>query len=241
MPERSHPFARLIGVFQRRDREPSLEKTAAYINGRFRKGQPAHRLKEEIRKFPQPIIVDFNGVLVDNLDPLEVNPLAASFIQELKDLGTIFLMTTAQDWDSVHSFLTGNSLWYPGMILMTQPNWSFLTDREPGSKEGQQMRDQFVSTSSGLGQPTTNEYLLAPPAYKRVAPLFNKPWLVPLIDDSLIATKGNPGILGISVEEWRPKFAGFNTEHYEGSNLLSAAVQQVRNHYAGSAISTKIA
>jgi hypothetical protein len=67
---------------------------------------------------------------------------------------------------------------------------------------------------------------------KRVAPLFHKPFNIPIIDDSRFSTDGNPGMLGIQVKTWEPGHDEPNDWHNKDLPSLAEAVEIVQNHYA---------
>lgn len=219
-----------------RERGP-LDEVANHINAKFRQGGNASQVIDEIRRFPKPIVVDFNNVLANNIGEIVINPEAAKFIDELRTIGDIFIVTTAVPWKGVHSLLKKGGLWHRGMVLMTYPSYQFLTDRGGRQPAAVKLRTEFKDFAKQHDIPCKDLGLDGgAPSTKRVAPLFKKPFLVPIIDDTNSATIDNPGMLGIGVKEWEPildeHHRAWRDEHNEGRPTLEDAVKIVREHYA---------
>lgn len=209
-----------------------LEEEVAYLNMKFKNGASAHEVLDQIRRFERPIAVDFNNVLADNLEPLEMNPDAPAFIEELRKIGNIFIVTSATDWNSVQEFLEKNGLWYPDMVLMTYQNYEFTTREQASNLDGIKIREEFAdhaqANNMGIAIDDLNSFLSG----KRVAPIFMKPFLIPLVDDSSINTEFNPGMLGIRVKNFSPKH-GRLTERSNADRLsLSEAAEIIRAYYS---------
>ncbi len=215
------------------DRERfNISEEAAFLNSEFRKGTHASYFVDRIRKFPRPIVVDFNNVLANNKTPLQVNPDARKFLRSLRKLGNIFIITTARRWDAIHEFLEKNKLWKPDTVLMTAGTWSFITQHEEDSPATKTLREEYLEGVKDLGWNITVEELVDPPAAKRVAPIFNKPWEVPIIDDMTMATTNNPGMLGINVKAWEPNPDEGLQRSNENKHSLEEAVKIVRCHFS---------
>ncbi len=115
--------------------------------------------------------------------------------------------------------------------------WVFITqhaafeDIRPGSQTyTDKIVEEYLQLIQNIGkQFNKNDFLDAVPARKRIAPLFAKPFDIPIVDDSRYATENNPGMLGIRVKPFDPKgVLGKRTSGYS----LSEALQIVRNHYS---------
>lgn len=199
------------------------------INDVLKKGVPAYEVLTEIRSYQKPIVVDFNNVLVSNLTPTVINPEASSFLAELRKIGDVFIVTTAEDWNSVYKILKNGNIWSSSQILMTIPNWRFITQHEEWSPKGKELRKGYLELAKSQGRNIRERDLLKPPEYKTVAPVFNKSWEIPLIDDSDLATYKNPGMQGIHVRSFEPARTWYDNQ--EGTLTLSDAIQEVRKVY----------
>lgn len=229
---REKPLFGLIDVFRGlRPKKTDLEQSAYRINTTFRNGGNALDVLRDIRRFPRPIAVDFNNVIANNSAPLELNPDAPGFLQDLRQIGNIFIATSSPDWVDMQRFLKKHNLWSNDTVLMTKPTYAFIHPRsnDPGAVR---LRREFLNMAHGLGWNYTEDDLRRPDS-KVLAPIFAKPFLVPLIDDLKYETENNPGILGITVQTWEGEAqqAGF-INYNRNLPTLSDAVNLVRNHYA---------
>lgn len=79
-------------------------------------------------------------------------------------------------------------------------------------------------------------------ANKRVAYLFGKAYVLPLLDDSQMATKNNPGIQGILVNRFEPNPESWEvrsiTRHNEESLNLSSAIEEVKRLKTGAGLAS---
>lgn len=216
--------------------ETELEKAALRINRKFRKGGEAHEVLDDIRQFPKPIAVDFNNVIVNNTHPLQVNPEAKVFLEGLHEVGNVFIVTSAPGWEAVNDFLVEHGLWKPEMVLMTAPAYEFISQWQEDHPKGIELRREFVEMAKGLGWNYDEEEeddLVRAPGYKAVAPIFGKPFEVPIIDDSYYATNNNPGMFGITVQAWETDegMQRIYARSNQGKPSLAEAVEIVRSHY----------
>lgn len=169
---------------------------ATQLNNVFKKGDLLDQHKEILHNIDKPILVDFNNVLVNNCSELKPNPHAKEFIAELEQLGQVIVVTTASNWDLVHSELVKFDLWTDKMILITKKNFYidyFQDDLDTADYYGINQKDLAL-----LKQRVTS----SAPAHKRIGEIFNKEFDIPLIDDTGMATEDNPHIHGIHVEPW---------------------------------------
>jgi len=212
-----------------------IKEATAYTNWALSEGTPAYKVLSLLRAYPRPIAVDFNNVLANNIEPMSLNPDAPDSLQELQKIGNVFIVTTAPSWKSVHDFLVENGVWSEKIILMAAPNLRFLAQ---SSKHpiGNRMRKEFLEIAQSNKLPARSDQLLGPLRDKRIAPIFAKPFLVPMIDDLPEAIKNNPGMLGIQVEEWEPNYDSGAVERSFGglqcNTTLMEAVEMVKNHYS---------
>src|SRR3989344_9613249 len=225
----------MLEFFNRKDAHSIAEKEASLLNAELQKtpylAVELRVLIDSIRRFPKPIAVDFNNVLANNESPLQLNPEAPRFLKELRKIGNVFIVTSASGWETLHTFMKENRLWSEDIVLLTSGIWGFLTDWDKNSREGKILRKEFLQTAKAAGWKVTSEDLLSPPGGKRVAPLFNKPFLVPIIDDLTMATEKNPGMLGINVKTWEPNPEPWVIKFNEDKITLKEAVEIVKDHY----------
>lgn len=184
-----------------------------------------------IRSLPRPIVVDFNGLFCNNQLPLTVNPEAGQVLGLLREIGNVVIVTTASDWGKVHGFLQDNGLWFDDMVLMTQQNYY----NESAASVWDEIADylHFIKTQNPSFVYRFSHFMTGSPSDKRIAPVFMKPFPVPILDDNPIAIFNNPGMKGIPVKsfvvdpekEWEAVFVS-----EEGMSFLQA-VEQVREFY----------
>lgn len=210
---------------------------AASLNDAFRSGLPAYDadVLSAIRSLHRPIVVDFNGILADSSEPLIVNPQAMDFLSRIRKVGDVVIVTTSSGWDGIQSFLDQNGLWTDDLILMVKENWRFTQeyageDEEDNEYDVTYLRDEFVEYRKKIGRPVDAEGFDRNNALgaKHVAPIFNKPFDIPIIDDWNGATQDNPGMFGVLVKE----FGSHGIEVYE-EDVLSNSAKTVEEYYAG--------
>ncbi len=198
---------------------------------------------EDLQAIRNPILVDLNHVLANNSLPLVPNPEAAQFLSALRAIGTVLIVTSASDWKLVHQFLQDSQLWTKDLVLITSGNYQSTTGEYSGDwKKVKELQQQYedLAQKHHLLTPEINDHLAKFPdlfwggaiADKRVAFAFMKPHLLPIIDDAAIATKYNPGMLGIRVNAWcsPDEIAKGRKPRTDGKTLAEAA-KIVRDHY----------
>ena len=222
-----------------------LSEIAKHLNVSFKQGRPAYELLPEIRAFPKPIVIDFNNVLANNDDPLIPNPHASAFLDKLNKVGNIFIVTTATSWDLVNKFLADQKMLKKDTVLMVADNYQFLASGSEGYRDEEvtqanKLWDEYSAFAKVLSNPPAEGQIKRSRsgtalAKKHLAPLFLKPFNVPIVDDAGMATYDNPGMLGIQVDKFMPVFYEDDPDYnYDGSTLNSAAAI-VEEHYAGAA------
>lgn len=231
--------------------EQKMKELAIKLNVSFQSGDVLDKHNEILQKIDKPILVDFNNVLVNNSNELELNPQAKEFITELDKIGQIIIITTATDWNLVHETLVKFGLWTDKMILLTKRNFfpEYGDESDIEDDCGAVMKDYFISLKKRL--------VNGAPAYKNVGEVFGKDFDIPLIDDNFVATTDNPHIHGIHVEPWFTKgeseykryqylkglIENGNTDPYKKEQLttlelglsgetLKKAVEEVKKIYA---------
>lgn len=210
------------------------------LNRWFREGGSAYETDalQEIRKAAFPILVDFNNVLVNNEDPIRINPAAQGFLESLSTIGDVFITTTARNWDAVATWLekidprifdkavllvsrnyypekSSIELRYPGTALYAAiTDYLVLVDgcrlhaqaripeREPEEVVPSLETDEFDDLPPEPPQDYRKYALLRAAADKSLAPIFLKPWNIPLIDD--YPAEG-VGIELLKVYPWPPE------------------------------------
>lgn len=217
----------LLDGFADVQQEYPMVEVAAYLNAQFKKGVPAHRVLESIQKFPRPIAVDWNNVIANNITPLELNPDAPRFLKSLRQIGNVVIVTTAEEWDEVYSFFKDHGIWSADMVIMTVPVYEFLSEMH--DTNAQEVIETYLNKNK-----LSIDYrdLISPAGFKRIAPLFNKSFPIPLVDNSFSATHENPGMFGIHVQGWGDIYKDLNYRS-KSAVTLPEAVEKVRAHYGG--------
>lgn len=202
---------------------------ATRLNQMFEKGTPAYECLPDVRAIERPILVDFNNVLANNQSKIVPNPYANDFLEKLRRHGDIIIVTSASSYKSVVDILKKGDLWSDDYVLMTRSSWEFMDDYGQGKPESHELVREFEQYRNSVGKPIDVRGFNIENDYgKRVAPIFKKPFDVPLIDNDSYYTTGNPGIFGITVDSWEP------SQHlmiaYREATLIEA-VEQVGKHY----------
>lgn len=207
------------------------------LNQIFARNVPAwdRQTLKLLRSFPRPILVDFNNVLVSQREvPRQANPKAATFLDNLRQVGNVFISTAYWDFELIRHSLKRFSLWRDDLVVMHAHTWKFLSwDDEP---KAQGLIREHMEIMQRAGRDYEfDEYF---GAFKPMAPLFGKPFDVPIVDDCPGVTEQNPGLLGICVEgfdgehdpildDWYPRPPGVPRYTPE------EAVSKVQSHYEG--------
>lgn len=212
------------------------QSLSSELNELFRQGCDLVDASELLRQLPNPILVDFNNVLVNNGDTIIPNPDALAPFQELKKIGTVIIITTSDSWEAVHALLQKFGYWSDDVILIASPSYEELMKKFPQSQKVLRLQRDFMDLAKQhqLFNHPQMEYLDIESDYlwrgavadKKVAYTFMKPYLIPLIDNSRAATENNPGILGIKVTSWEGRY------QFEDPTTLSDALELVKKHYA---------
>ncbi len=212
----------------------------ARLNDAFGRGAEAWTVLDDLRRLKRPILVDFNNVLVNNNSPIICNPQGLEFMREVRPLGDVIVATTASSWQRVHDHLQSFSMWSDDVILMVSRNWDFLSgSRSMIYGETKQAADDlkraYIVHMRNRGVTITLDDLNVVAAAKPLAPLFMKPFDIPLVDDWLPAAKHPyPGTLPIQV---KPFFDEDEARHmrdpvFQEGLTLPEAADAVRQYYA---------
>ena len=221
---------------------PAL-KAAAYqymVNGVTLKD---HQFREVLQAVPNPILVDFNGVITNN-EPWEgyiPNPAAQYLIKNLQESGTVIV--TSQALLPATIYTDAEKIILPGIemlnrldewrlgdcMVMTGNTFDFM--EEQGRKENiiernmrwdeyfERLNDLVSSSQSEDERQRLQDFIQQVTCTKKesessgwlnksLAPIFQKPYLIPLIDDTWGSTDYNPGIRGFHV----PAFQNYTAE-----------------------------
>lgn len=232
----------------KKDNSPKEPTISNRLNEAFKQGRSITEVAELLQQIHNPILLDFNNVLVNNEQPITPNPDALAPFQELKKVGTVIVLTTATNWEEVQKLLQEFGYWSDDLILINSPSYANLIDMcdedlfDPETAKliteymALAQQHQLFSHPQMEGRDTESEFLwMGSAADKKVAFAFMKPYLIPLIDDLTCATTGNPGILGIQVTPWYAPsdsmFSPWLLAHPENQVKLSDALEVVKNHY----------
>lgn len=151
-----------------------------------------------IRQFPNPILIDLDGTLVEQGNGDNVNPQAQEALQRAEGIGSVFIITSG--FTSIDN-LKRSGLAGDRTVLITRQNYpSPSKDLPPYALE--QVRQYCAMREEQAVYFGENFIDLDNPAKKRLAPLFMKPYPVPLIDNSVYPIYLNPGIYGIAARNW---------------------------------------
>ena len=207
------------------------------LNKHFEDGGSILDVVNELQSIDKPIVVDFNGVLANNLpgDSLEPNPNAVGPMQILKEAGTVVVVTQASGWNEVQGVLESGNLWEDDMVLITRENYEMTNDMYLKDPKLKKVINDYVEqhNESDPEQPITELSVVGGHSDKRFAPYFNKEYLVPIIDDASNATDGNPGMLGLNVKKWESKSASVKKLPGAKSGItLEEAADKVKEHYS---------
>lgn len=223
--------------------QEALATVATRLNQHFCNNQTAYDVRDDLLKFPHPIGVDFNNVIANNKIPLKLNPDAPLFLEQLKEIGNIFIVTSAGNnfWEPIYSFFSEHNIWHPETVLMTLGSYSFVSKNGDWNHRGEKLRQEYFELTKNFEwspqdvEGIKNEWW----GYKFIAPLFQKPFRIPLIDNDPAYLYHNPGVLPVLVKEWVPEeeiTEGWHKEHLERMNLtrpsLLEAVEVVKEYYS---------
>lgn len=222
---------------------PNSVEVSTYLNDKFRTGASVLDELNLVQGLERPIAIDFNNVLV-NSDGSIANPEAVIRLPKLLNVGTVFIVTNAQTWERVHNRLKEYNLWNDRMILMVNGNWNVMTRYDSTYRNSDYrvftlhsdlrvkgLLEKYINEQKGLGRNlTTRNFVGGAPVAKRIAPIFGKRYLVPLLDDSNY-TRDNPGMLSIIVVKVFESDPGLYYDN--GGVTFGEAVDIVHKHYNG--------
>lgn len=209
-----------------------LRDIISKINLACSQGETVEHLADLFRQIPVPICVDWNNVIANNESLLRLNPGAVKLLAELKKLGTVIIVTTASDYEVLVDFFKVHNIFSEDMIFLAKPNYKplatyFQIDSEGDYEKIRQLRLEFLQTHPGFQESD----LYGSSFEKKLGPLFNKPWDVPIIDDARKATMGNPGMFGVHVMPWTEQgYDQMEKRLSDGELTLELALEKVKTH-----------
>lgn len=189
---------RITGLSQQ-DRE-NLRSTASWLNAELEGGACFWRedITSAIRQFPNPILIDLDGTLVEQGNREKINPQAQEVLQRAERVGSVFIVTSG--------LVTIDGLKRLGLasdrtVLIARQNYpSPFEDLPPYALE---QVGQYCAMREKQGVYfRKNVFDLESPRKKHMAPLFMQPYPIPLIDNSVYPIYLNPGIYGITARSW---------------------------------------
>lgn len=208
-----------------------------FLNAKFKEGTRADEVLDQLRRLKRPVLIDFNNVIADNERVLTLNPQAPEALSKLHASTDIIIVTTAENWEYVHTFLVENKLWTDDLILMVPNNYRFMSQHalDGGINMSGQAEDQsaikliteYIEFRKNNGMNIEPEMFRGMNvSRKQLAPLFQKPYDIPIIDDGYDAVKDNPGMLGVPVRSFDPKRGRPYQDH-----TLKDAIDQTLEYY----------
>ncbi len=217
----------------------SAVERARDLNAAFARGESVWTppLLSIMSVVKNPIVVDFNGVLVNNSEPLVPNPKARSALEALRTVGTIAVVTVAGSHRAIRQELEADDLWYPEMILMTREVYTLVGNNgeDISTIDLAREREKEFKLRGGNGSVQEKQKILSRmDVAKRIAPIFMSALEVPILDDTVIATYDNPGMLGIYLETFdgaAHDASGDKSATTVRGVCLQKAVEMVMNHY----------
>lgn len=227
--------------FNKEAEREALLATTSHLNEHFSLGGSVYEpeILQLMRTLPRPIVVDFNGVLFDNEEPLTPNPEASAALARLREMGTVVIATGARDWEGISTLLKTHQLWHDDMVLMCVDNYGYMHEQggvrvEPETTElARKTFDEYITLAKERGIDYSRADFEWPPAYKRLAPVFQRSFPIPIIDDWAVATNDNPGMNGILVREFidLTKEGGYEADD-EIDLTLTDTAERVWNYYS---------
>lgn len=208
-----------------KDKEIQID-LANQLNQRMRSGISLYSPEciSLAKNFEHPIVIDFNNVLVNSGRPWVPNPEAIPAIQQLTQIGTVFVATTAwRDWELRQKALEGFGLWRDGMVLVTGETmitWEKLETDLIKEIEGRLNRPLSKGERSHVSF-----------GRKLLSPVFGKSFDVPIIDDNPDITMNNPGMLGLLVRAFDPTLRTVRSTEGMKTLTMDEAVARVIAHY----------
>ncbi len=180
----------------------SKSEIVPLLNEAFSNNTRATELKPLIAQCANPLVVDWNGTLASDTEPIELNPEARASLSYILSHGiTPFIITLADNWSYMLDLLKETM---PNVrqevVVMTNQTWS-------------------------LDHPY-------PPWNKHVRHLFPGIANLAIIDNDIAATRNNPGMIGFHVKAYKPHSYLLDNEITYKYDSLTAATKAAATFYA---------
>lgn len=201
-----------------------------------------------IRSLPNPILIDFNNVVVNTGRPWVPNPEAKKALRALTKTGTVFVMTDGErDWNLRQQALENFGLWHPGMVLLVGDNtvirWqaSAMGPIEGGKKGAavEAAARDYLQFSQTFNRVFNEDELLPKPFMgQTLAPLFKRPYDIPIITVRSLDQHDGAGMHVIPVRafvgknDYKIHFGSENLPEQTKENFsLAQATTQIVEYY----------
>lgn len=171
------------------------------LNEAFSKNKRATEQKPLIAQCIKPLVIDWNGTLASDREPIELNPEASHSLSYLLQHGiTPFILTLADNWPYIRDLLMVKR---PNIlqeaVIMTNQTWSIDHPYPPWNK---QVRHLF-------------------PGRNKLA----------IIDNDIAAVKNNPGMKGFHVKTYMPASDLLDSDITYTYQYLAAATKAATTIY----------
>ncbi len=153
----------------------TAQEIIASLNDRFSNGEPARELVSKIAKCKNPLVIDLNGTLTTQSEPISLRGDALKSLEFMIEKAiTPFIITLADDWAGIHELLaSGMPDVFEQVVIMTNQSWA-----------------------------PDHPY---PPWRKHVRHLLPGTNVIPIIDNDKAAVRDNPGMRGYYVRTFKPE------------------------------------
>ena len=221
--------------------EPLIIGVADRLNQMFQNGAYAWNkgALKLLRQLPRPICIDFNDTLANSGRPWFPNPEAIEPVQDLIRVGSLLVVTTAgqggDDWELRRTALEEFGMWHQEMVLIDASNLGHMHPTQypkgPGRMYGKRREaiKEWIRINNWEAADKYEESRLTVNP-KSLAPAFQKPYEIPLIDDDKYNTDNIPGMLGLLTQPFNRTY--WTSGVTEQGLTLAQATERVIEHYA---------
>ena len=179
----------------------SAQEIVISLNDSFSNDVPAKSLVGKIALCANPLVIDFNGTLATQSEPISLRDDALRSLKFMIEKAiTPFIITLADDWAGIHeSLATGMNSMSDHVVIMTNKSWA-----------------------------PDHPY---PPWRKQVRHLFSGTNDIPIIDNDSAAVRDNPGMRGYYVKTFKPESAFLDMLNmYSYQTLWEATITAVSDY-----------
>lgn len=187
-----------------------------------------------IREFPNPVLFDLDDTLIwynPRMNETFIRSQARQILARAARVGSVFIVTAGViNADDLIKLGLGDNQF----VLITRQNYGYSGEREVPSSAAEEVR-KYIAMQEALGiQYQESDFDLADLARKHLAPIFMKPYRIPLIDNSFAAIVNNPGIWGIAISD--PSQLEYQKEVGDDfgqaiTRYLSQTMDDIENYY----------